>query len=72
MNAQRPDLGRSEAIEIDKTDQPVSSRLTGSALEARLLKRRAVALLAGCLLLTLAWVGFLVWAAGKLMHEFVG
>jgi len=72
MNAQRPDLGRSEAIEIDKTDQPVSSRLTESALEARLLKRRALALLAGCLLLTLAWVGFLVWAAGKLMHEFVG
>ena len=72
MNAQRPDLGRSEAIEIDKTDQPVSSRLTESALEARLLKRRAVALLAGCLLLTLAWVGFLVWAAGKLIHEFVG
>jgi hypothetical protein len=36
------------------------------------LKRRAVVFLAGCLLLTLAWVGFLVWAAGKLIQEFVG
>jgi len=72
MNAQRPDLGQSEAIDVDETDRAVSSQLTGSALDARLLKRRAVALLAGCLLLTLAWVGFLVWAAGKLIHEFVG
>ena len=71
MNAQRPDLGRPEANDVE-TDQAVSSQLTGSALETRLLKRRAVALLAGCLLLTLAWVGFLVWAAGKLIQEFVG
>ena len=70
MNAQRPDPEPSEAI--DRTDQAVSSRLTGSRLETRLRRRRAVIFLAGCLLLTLAWVGFLVWAAGKLIQEFVG
>jgi hypothetical protein len=37
MNAQRPDLGESEAIDVDETDRAVSSQLTGSALEARLL-----------------------------------
>ena len=72
MNAQRPDPGRSEAIDVDETDRAVSSKLAGSALETRLLKRRAVIFLAGCLLLTLAWVGFLMWAAGKLIHEVVG
>jgi len=72
MNAQRPEPGRSEAIDVDETDRAVSSRLTGSAPEAPLLRRRAVVFLAGCLLLTLAWVGFLVWAAGKLIHEFLG
>ena len=72
MNAQRPDLEQSEAFEIEESDRAESSKLTGSALETRLLKRRAVVFLAGCLLLTLAWVGFLVWAAGKLFHEFVG
>jgi hypothetical protein len=72
MNAQRPEPGRSEAIDVNETHRAVSSRLTGSAPETPLLKRRAVAFLAGCLLLTLAWVGFLVWAAGKLIHEFVG
>ena len=40
MNAQRPDLGRSEAINVDETDRAESSQLTGSALEARLLKRQ--------------------------------
>jgi hypothetical protein len=72
MNAQRPEPGRSEAIDVEETDRAVSSRLTGSALETRLLKRRTVIFLAGCLLLTLTWVGFLVWAAGKLIHEFLG
>ena len=72
MNAQRPDLEQSEAFEIEESDRAESSKLTGSALETRLLKRRAVVFLGGCLLLTLAWVGVLVWAAGKLFHEFVG
>jgi len=72
MNAQRPDPGQSKSIDIDKTDRAVSSKLAGRALETRLLKRRAVVFLGGCLLLTLAWVGVLVWAAGKLFHEFVG
>jgi hypothetical protein len=41
-------------------------------VEGAVLKRRATVVLAGAVLLTLAWVGFLVWGAGKLFHEFVG
>ena len=67
MNAHRLNLGQPDLIE-GKTVWNVSDGL----VEGAVLKRRAMVVLAGAVLLTLAWVGFLVWGAGKLFHEFLG
>jgi hypothetical protein len=49
-----------------------SDHAASGAVDPLLLKRRAKVVLAGATLLTLTWVGILIWAAGKLLDEFVG
>jgi hypothetical protein len=68
MNAHGLNLGQPDLIE----GKTVPNQVSDGLVEGAVLKRRATVVLAGAVLLTLAWVGFLVWGAGKLFHEFVG
>ena len=56
---------------LDPNFRPVITRLGGS-LSAVAVQADGKVVLAGATLLTLAWVGVLIWAAGKLLDELVG